>query len=503
MKKALIAILSSLILALCITFFPIVFDKGNKPDISNINETSLVKQEILSYSQNENTYTKMYASGKLVGIVTDMNRINDAIAEKYHDYEKDFPDTSLGLSEDVYLTEEKSYAYFEDVDDKIIDYIINNDYLGVKTTSIEFYTSKGVYEIIYVKSYDDFLSARDKFLTNFISEEALEKIRRNEPIEGPTDIGSVEIGVSVEEKVSKEEVVCSPDKIFKNEAEIYEFLCYGRDKDREYYTVKEGDTLQAVGNYFGGMSAKQIYMLNHATLSSENQVITPGMELNVKYYTSPVTVDITKERLSLELITPESPIYIEDDTLEEGKFKVIEEEEIGMKNVLYQEKWVNGVLESGEKKSETIITQPKQGVIAVGTLQVIAVGTGNFIFPIDNPYVMCDYGCYLNHTGTDFINLYERYAPIYAADSGVVIGVGYKYDMGYYVYLDHNNGFKTIYMHMNTWPYVSEGENVARGQNIGQMGNTGRSDGVHLHFTVEVNGTRVDSCRYLPCYLAR
>lgn len=504
MRKAIIPCILSLMLALGIVYgLPMLMKDDGHIDAEIINETSLVNQEILSYEKTETEYKKIYSSGQLIGVVSDMNYIDTYINDKYKEYEYEFPNTSLGFSEDVYISNEKSYARFENVDDEIIDYIFSHNLIGVKTTSVEFYTSRGVYEIIYVKSYDDYISARNKFLTNFISEESLNRIRNNERIESPTEIGSVEKSVSVEEKVQTKEVVVSPDKIFKTEAEIYNFLCYGRNEDREYYTVAEGDTLQAVGYYFGDMSAKQIVMLNQDILTSENQVVTPGMVLNVKYYTSPITVDVTKERLSQEMVIPEAPIYIEDETLEEGKYEIIEKEEIGIKNVLYKEKWVNGVLESGEKESETVITVPKQGVIAVGTLHVTMVGTGTFIFPVDNPYIMCDYGCYFNHTGTDFINLYERYAPIYAADSGVVTEVGYKYDMGYYCYIDHQNGFGTIYMHQNRWPYVSEGENVTRGQVIGQMGNTGRSEGVHLHFTIEKNHSRVNACNYLPCYLAR
>ena len=64
------------------------------------------------------------------------------------------------------------------------------------------------------------------------------------------------------------------------------------------------------------MSPKQLVMLNKGVLSSENQVVTPGMELNVTYYTSPLTIEVTKEKLSQQYIVPEVPEYIEDDSLE-------------------------------------------------------------------------------------------------------------------------------------------------------------------------------------------
>ncbi|MBR4422407.1 MAG: peptidoglycan DD-metalloendopeptidase family protein, partial [Erysipelotrichaceae bacterium] len=305
--------------------------------------------------------------------------------------------------------------------------------------------------------------------------------------------------ILLHENINTREAIVSPDEIYTSEEAIYNFLCYGHNTDREYYTVREGDTLQGVGNYFGDMSAKQIMMLNPDVLYSENQVIVPGMQLNVTYYTSPITIEVTRERLSQQFIVPETPEYIEDENLEQGKYEIRVQEETGIKNVLYEEKWTNGVLETGELLSETVIKQPKRGVIAVGTKQVIMIGTGNYIWPVDNPHIVCHWGCYLGHTGTDFVNRYEKYAPIYAVDSGVVDQTGYKDDMGYYIIINHQNGVRTMYMHFNKPAYFSAGDNVHRGDVIGQMGSTGRSTGVHLHLTFEVNGIRVNACYYLPC----
>ena len=503
MKKV-IAVIFCLALACGVVIgLPLVIDQNTEIQANISNETSLVKQEIISYGTIENSYNKIYANGKLIGIATDMNNINALISNEYKKYENEFPNTDLGLSDDVYIVSEKSYANFENVDAKIVEYLANNELLGIKTTAVEFSTDQGTYEIIYVNNIDNFYTARDQFLLNFISEDTLLKLRNKEQISSPKELGTVEIGLKMLETITYSEAIVSPSEIFTNVEDIYEFLCYGRNTQREYYTVKEGDTLQGVGYYFGDMWPRQLVMLNQDILSSENQIITPGMQLNVTYYTSPLTVNVTKQVLSQQFITPEVPEYIEDENIEAGKVEIIIEEEVGIKNVLFEETWTNGVLQEGNELSETVIKQPKRGKIAVGTKLINLIGTGNYIWPVDNPYITTDFGGYLGHTGTDFINKYEFYCPVYAVDSGVVDEIGWKDDMGNYVMINHQNGIRTFYMHLNTTPYVNEGDNVTRGQIIGQEGNTGKSEGVHLHLTFEVDGQRVDACRYLPCNLIR
>jgi len=502
--KKLVTILFCLVLACGIVIFlPLVMEQEKQIDANISNETSLVPQEIISYDSTQKNYYKVYAKGDLVGIATSYDYLDKNINNYYEEFKNDYPDSKLWFSDDVYIVKIKSFAQFENVDDKILDYIAENDFLGVKTTAVEFSTSEGIYDIIYVRNIDDFYKARDEFLLNFVSEDTLKKLRNKESIASPTELGTVETGLKMLETINYSDAIVAPSQIFTSVDEIYEYLCYGRNTEREYYTVKEGDTLQAVGYYFGDMWPRQLVMLNKDVLSSENQIITPGMQLNVTYYTSPITVDVTKEVLSQQFITPEVPEYVEDESLEAGKVEVIVQEEIGIKNVLFEETWINGVLQDGTQLSETVIKQPVRGKIAVGTKVVNLIGTGNYVWPVDNPYITTDFGGYAGHTGTDFINKYGSYAPVYAVDSGVVEEIGYKDDMGYYLMINHQNGIRTFYMHLNVPSYIAEGENVTRGQIVGQEGNTGRSDGVHLHLTFEVNGQRVDACRYLPCSLIR
>lgn len=85
--------------------------------------------------------------------------------------------------------------------------------------------------------------------------------------------------------------------------------------------------------------------------------------------------------------------------------------------------------------------------------------------------------------------------PIYAADSGTVIG-GCGSGYGNCILIDHGNGLVTLYAHM-TSVFVSSGS-VSRGQNIGTMGCTGSCTGPHLHFETRVNGVAQDPMNYLP-----
>jgi LysM repeat protein len=75
--------------------------------------------------------------------------------------------------------------------------------------------------------------------------------------------------------------------------------------------------------------------------------------------------------------------------------------------------------------------------------------------------------------------------PIYASASGRVIIARNGYNGGYgnMIIIEHPNGTKTLYAHLNKI-LTSTGSNVSQGELIGHVGNTGRSTGPHLHFEV-------------------
>ena len=87
--------------------------------------------------------------------------------------------------------------------------------------------------------------------------------------------------------------------------------------------------------------------------------------------------------------------------------------------------------------------------------------------------------------------------PIYAAKAGKVTRTAYQEGgAGYYVSINHGDGFASVYMHMTNY-IVSPGQYVSTGQVIGYVGSTGGSTGPHLHFGISYNGTYVNPMNYI------
>ncbi len=98
------------------------------------------------------------------------------------------------------------------------------------------------------------------------------------------------------------------------------------------------------------------------------------------------------------------------------------------------------------------------------------------------------------HPGLDFKGPYG--APIYAAARGTVSFVGQRSGYGNCVEIDHGNGLITRYAHMSAFR-TQLGKQVVPGEQIGQIGSTGRSTGPHLHFEVRINDRPVNPRPFL------
>jgi murein DD-endopeptidase MepM/ murein hydrolase activator NlpD len=85
---------------------------------------------------------------------------------------------------------------------------------------------------------------------------------------------------------------------------------------------------------------------------------------------------------------------------------------------------------------------------------------------------------YRQHDGQDFAGPYGT--PIYATADGVVVHSGWASGYGRLIKIQHAFGIETRYAHLSQIR-VEVGQKVSRGDRIGDMGNSGRSTGTHLH----------------------
>lgn len=502
MKKVLlfsIALIFSTLIGLVVPYY---FE--DKVHIDDFNNISVLNQGVAGYSDTNIVNYKIYDSGKLLGVVSNKEKLFDDIKNYDFHTDNDYDRNKIDLTDNIYIVEEFSKIIYENIDDSILKYLANNECIGIEAKSVEFSTDEGLYDKIFIANEEDFKKARDQFILNFISQDTLNKINRGERIDSPLSFGSVETGISIKQKMEISKGITTPDHILQNEKEIYEFLCYGHNNERQYYTTKQGDTLAGVGYYFKNMSAKQLMMLNPDIIKDENQIIEVGTVLNVTYYTSPLTITVSKERLAQEVVFPEATIYIEDKALPIGQSKVETEESNGIRNVLYTETWVNGVLQDGNEKSSVIVKTPTQGRVIIGAGSIIpriTAGSGNWRWPVSNPIITCDYYCYAGHGGVDFYNLYKPWDYVLAIDGGTIIDKGWTNIGGNYVRIDHHNGYITYYGHFSAPAYVEVGQNVSVGEILGPIGMTGNATGPHVHLAMYENGFLINPCSVLNCSL--
>lgn len=101
---------------------------------------------------------------------------------------------------------------------------------------------------------------------------------------------------------------------------------------------------------------------------------------------------------------------------------------------------------------------------------------------------------YRRHEGQDLAGDYGT--PIYATADGVVIHAGWENGYGRLIKVQHAFGIETRYAHLSQIR-VEVGQRVSRGDRIGDMGNSGRSTGTHLHYEVRIGGSAVNPVKFI------
>ena len=152
-----------------------------------------------------------------------------------------------------------------------------------------------------------------------------------------------------------------------------------------------------------------------------------------------------------------------------------------------------------KKKEEEAANKPASGT---NTTTNAPASNGSWIVPCKYKRVSSAYGWRIHpvygykkfHYGIDLAA--NSGTPIVATRAGKVTTAKYSSSAGYYVTLDHGDGFSSQYMHMTHY-IVKNGQQVQAGEVIGYVGSTGASTGPHLHFSILYKGSHVNPANYI------
>ena len=155
------------------------------------------------------------------------------------------------------------------------------------------------------------------------------------------------------------------------------------------------------------------------------------------------------------------------------------------KQLYIQSNSLEELIEMGKNQEERMKCIPAIQPISNKDLKQTASGYGMRIDPVyRTPHF---------HSGMDFSA--KTGTDIYATGNGKVTYAAWKQGYGNCVIVDHGYGFQTLYGHMSKFK-VRVGQKVTRGQVIGEVGNTGKSTGPHLHYEVIVRGRYDNPSKY-------
>ena len=150
-----------------------------------------------------------------------------------------------------------------------------------------------------------------------------------------------------------------------------------------------------------------------------------------------------------------------------------------------QSKSFDEVVDLFKNHDEMLKCIPAIQPVANKNLKYTASGYGMRIDPI--------YKTAKFHNGMDFSA--NIGTPVYATGDGVIKKAGWQSGYGKIIVVSHGFGYETWYAHLNKYN-VRVGQKVVRGEVIGEVGNTGKSTGPHLHYEVHLKGKVVNPVNY-------
>lgn len=267
------------------------------------------------------------------------------------------------------------------------------------------------------------------------------------------------------------------------------------------YLVQSGDTLSVIAYRFG-LNQNTLLAVNDLSnanyLKSDQELIIPQQDGAYIEVESGDTLESLVEDFGGDLaLTKEINEIGNDYVIQEGEELFIVGEDVAINYLdsiapVYVADTTTYTYTSDYNASDV-------GTSYINTQVVTAYASADFVYPTVGSLTQ---GYYSGHYAYDIADVSKP--AIVAISDGTVVTAAYGWNGGYgnYVIIDHGNGYKSLYAHLEEI-YTWEGAYVSMGEAIGKMGNSGRvygATGIHLHFEVSYNGVKFPACDVGICY---
>ena len=431
---------------------------------------------------------QVYLDGKIIGVVENKDELYSLIDKEQESLKKEYDVDNIYPPEGLELVSVNTYNTSINTVEEIYDKIKDMENFTIDGYEITIKTDEES-ESFYILHEEDLEIAIDNTIKAFIDEETLEMYRSNSQPE-IVDEGEIIKDIYIKENITiKETYIPSDEEIFTNSNDLTRYLLFGTMENQKTYTVMPGDTVIDISNK---NSLNPIeFLIANPDIVSEYQLLFPGTEVNIGLIDPKISVVVERIVTSIQEVAFTTDVEY-DEKMTVGTTYTKQQGINGESKATFQIESINGEDTSATRISSETIKPAVDAIIVKGGLSINYAGDSEYwAWPTIQPYVITSrlgwrWGSY--HNGVDIAGTGHG-SPIYSIQSGVVISMGYNSSMGNYVYIDHQNGYISVYMHLAFHQEgLKKGSTVLKGQQIGGMGTTGRSTGTHLHLSVWVGG---------------
>ncbi len=442
---------------------------------------------------------QIYLDGKEVGLIKDKNELYNLINKEQQNIKDQYnvsnvyPPDGLDIVEtetfnDNYMGVEEIYQKIENAD----DFTIKGYIITIKSDDKE--KDNIVINVLDKKVFEDSLK---KYVLSFVTEEQLDSY--NSGHRSINDIGSVIENMYFNEAITiKEGYVSVKNKIYTDSESLSQYLLFGPDVKMDTYVVNSGDSIASISE--DNKMNPQEFLIANPKYKSEDAMLAVGSVVNITIINPVITLTYSVYEIS-ENITPYTTADPIVDNTKEPSYKEPTRPGVnGITLVHSSYEVINGERSTGvEIKDRKVIREMVQEQYTIGrrsggSYYPTSSGWG---YPTEYPYVITSpfqWRWGKHHDGIDISGTGYR-SRVFAVAAGTVVEVGYRNLDGNYVIIEHGNNIFTQYAHMYQ-ALVSEGQTVRKGDQIGEMGNTGYvvpapsrnnpTAGTHLHFGVSI-----------------